>query len=54
MLKYLRVAEAKVKISDDIKKHPRNSLLLNEGGTWMKKESDLFDLRMKVYDGAEV
>ena len=48
----------KIQISDDDKKiiyHAGKYLLLNEGGTWMKKDS-LFDVTMgaEVYDGAVV
>ena len=46
----------KVQIFNDDKKiiyHARKSLLFNEEGTWMKKDG-LFDLTMRVYDGAEV
>ena len=34
--------------------HSRKSLFFNEGQTWMKKRSDMFDASMGSYDGAEV
>ena len=34
--------------------HSRKSLLFNQEQTWMKKGSDLFDVSMGAYDGAEV
>ena len=34
--------------------HARKSLLFNNGETWMKKGSKLFDVTMGAYDGAEV
>ena len=34
--------------------HSRKSSLFNQEQTWMKKRSDLFDVQMGVYDGAEV
>ena len=33
--------------------HARESLLVNEGGGWMKKDG-LFDVAMGAYDGAEI
>ena len=37
-----------------IRYHARKSLLFNQEQTWMKKESDMFDVSMGAYDGAEV
>ena len=34
--------------------HARKSLLFHSNQSWMKKESDLFDVTMGAYDGAEV
>ena len=34
--------------------HARESLLLDEKETWMKKQSGLFDVTMVAYHGAEV
>ena len=34
--------------------HARKSLLFNKQQTWIRKESELFDLTMGAYDGAEV
>ena len=34
--------------------HARKSLLFYNGKPWMKKDSDLFDVSMGAYDGAEV
>ena len=34
--------------------HARKSLLFNNGDTWMKKDSGLFDVTMGAWDGAEV
>ena len=34
--------------------HSRKSLLLNQEETWMKKGSDLFDVSLGAYHGAEV
>ena len=56
LTKCLKFDEEKVQIFNDDKKiiyHARKSLLFNEEGTWMKKDG-LFDLTMRVYDGAEV
>ena len=44
-------------IDDQDKKiiyHSRKSLLFKQEQTWMKKGSDLFDVSMGAYDGAEV
>ena len=44
-------------IDDQDKKiiyHSCKSLLFNQEQTWMKKGSDLFDVSMGAYDGAEV
>ena len=56
LTKCLKFAEEKVQISDDDKMviyHARKSLLLNEGGTLLKKDG-LFNVTMRVYDGGEV
>lgn len=34
--------------------HSRNSLLLNNGTAWIKKDNSSFDVTMGTYDGAEV
>ena len=34
--------------------HARKSLLYNEGESWIKKQSNNFDVTMGSYDGAEV
>ena len=38
----------------DIINHARKSLLYNGDETWMKKSSNLFDVTMGAFDGAEV
>ena len=42
--------------NDDIKliTHARNSLLYNNGETWVKRNNENFDVTMEAYDGAEV
>ena len=53
----LTFVETIINIDDHDKKiiyHSRKSLLFNQEQTWMKKGSDLFDVSMGVYDGAEV
>ena len=50
-------AETIINLDDHDKKiiyHSRKSLLFNQEQTWMKKGSDLFDVSMDAYDGAEV
>ena len=50
------MGEENVQISDDDKKiihHARKSLLLNEGGTWIRKDG-LFYVTIGAHDGAEV
>ena len=34
--------------------HARKSLVFDEKDTWMKKQSGLFDVTMRAYDGGEV
>ena len=34
--------------------HARKSLLFNNGTTWIKKDSNLFDVTMGSFDGAEI
>ena len=53
----LTFAEATINLDDQDKKityHSRKSLLFNQEQTWMKKGSDLSDVSMGAYDGAEV
>ena len=53
----LTFAETIINLDDHDKKiiyHSRKSLLFNQEQTWMKKGSDLFDVSMDAYDGAEV
>ena len=53
----LTFAETIINLDDQDKKiiyHSRKSLLFNQEQTWMKKGSDLFDVSMGAYDGAEV
>ena len=53
----LTFAETIINLDDQDKKiiyHSRKSLLFNQKQTWMKKGSDLFDVSMGAYDGAEV
>ena len=50
-------AETKIEISEEDKKiiyHARKTLLFNEGEAWMKKGTDIFDVSMGAFDGAEV
>ena len=57
MKQYLDFAEKHIKVSSEDKaiiKHARKSLLHNKQQTWIKKESELFDVMMGAYDGAEV
>ena len=57
MKQYLDFAEKHIKVSSEDKaiiKHARKSLLHNKQQTWIKKESELFDVTMGAYDGAEV
>ena len=53
----LTFAETIINLDDYDKKiihHSRKSFIFNQEQTWMKKGSDLFDVSMGVYDGAEV
>ena len=53
----LTFAETIINLDDQDKNiiyHSRKSLLFNQEQTWMKKGSDLFDVSMGAYDGAEV
>ena len=53
----LAFAETIINIDDHDKKiiyHSSKSLLFNQEKAWMKKRSDLFDVSMGAYDGAEV
>ena len=57
MKQYLDFAEKHIKVSSEDKaiiKHARKSLLHNKQQTWIKKESELFDVMMGAYYGAEV
>ena len=57
MKQYLDFVEKHIKVSSENKaiiKHARKSLLHNKQQTWIKKESELFDVTMGAYDGAEV
>ena len=56
LTKSLKFAEKNVQIFNYVRKiiyHARKSLLVNEGGTWMKKDG-LFDVKMGAYDCVEV
>ena len=53
----LTLAETIINLDDHDKKiiyHSRKSLLFNQEQTWMKKESDMFDVSIGAYDGADV
>ena len=53
----LTFAETIINLDDHDKKiihHSRKSLLFNQEQTWIKKESDLFDVSMGAYGGTEV
>ena len=53
----LTFAETIISLDDHDKKityHSRKLLLFNQEQTWMKKGSDMFDVSMGAYDGAEV
>ena len=53
----LTFAKTIIKLDGHDKKiiyHSRKSLLFNQKQTWMKKGSDLFNVSMGAYDGAEV
>ena len=52
----LTLAETIINLDDHDKiiYHSRKSLLFNQEQTWMKKESDMFDVSMGAYDGADV
>ena len=55
--KALTFAEAHTHLSDDDKAiihHVRKSLLFNNQQTWIKRDSELFDVTMGAYDGAVV
>ena len=55
--KRLRFAQKYIDITSkdiEIIYHARKSLLFDEKDTWMKKQSGLFDVTMRAYDGAEV
>ena len=55
--KVLTFAEAHTHLPDDDKAiihHARKSLLFNDQQTWIKRDSGLFDVTMRAYDGAEV
>ena len=55
--KALTFAKAHTLLSDDDKviiHHARKSLLFNDQQTWVKRDSRLFDVMMRAYDGAEV
>ena len=53
----LTFAETLINLDDHDKKiiyHSRKSLLFSQEQTWMKKESNLFDVSMGAYDVAEM
>ena len=53
----LTFAETVINIDDHDKKiiyHSRKSFLFNQGKTWMKQRSNLFDVSMGAYGGTEV
>ena len=53
----LTFAETIINLDDHDKKiihHSRKSLLFNQEQTWIKKESDLFDVSMGACGGTEV
>ena len=55
--KAIEFARASCSISDielNVIKHSRKSLLFSNSEAWIKKESDLFDVTMGSFDGAEV
>ena len=55
--KALKFAEEYIDIPTDDKaiiKHTRKSLLFNKSETWIKRDSELFDVAMGTFDGAEV
>ena len=55
--KRLRIAQEYIDITSkdtEVIYHARKSLLFDEKDTWMKKQSGLFDVTMRAYDGAEV
>ena len=55
--KAITFAEAHTLLSDDDKAiihHARKSLFFNDQQTWIKRDSGLFDVTMRVYDRAEV
>eukprot|EP00794_Sanderia_malayensis_P012450 gene12450-biopygen9924 len=53
----LSFAKTYCKITDEdtnIIMHARKSILFNNGTTWVKKDSNLFDVTMGSFDGAEI
>ena len=53
----VRFAEAYTNISDEGKRiinHSRKSLLFNNQEAWIKSESELFEVTIGTYNGAEV
>ena len=55
--KALTFAEAHTLLSDDDKAiihHVRKASLFNDQQTWVKRDSGLFDMTMRAYDGAKV
>ena len=55
--KAIEFARASTDIPDtqlNIIKHSRKSLLFSNSETWIKKDSDLFDVTMGSFDGAEI
>ena len=54
LIKAINFAEKLAHIAKVIIKHPRKSLLYDNKGPWMKKDSRLFDVTMGTYDGVEV
>ena len=55
LIKAINFAKERLNVTNEvIVKHERKSLLYDNSEPWMKKDSGLFDVTMRVYDGAEV
>ena len=57
LIKAINFAEKRVNITNEDKvivKHGRKSLLYDKSGPWMKKDSELFDVTISTYNGADV
>ena len=53
-IEFARASSSITDIELNVIKHSRKSLLFNNSEAWIKKESDLFDVTMGSFDGAEV